>query len=86
MSTHWNDPPSPTIPKEYQDAERAEKREKRRALAMAAAESAGCHDARGEVEQAEQDWRDVEDFLGGAVPREYHRARRRAAKASTQVS
>lgn len=83
MSTHWNDPPSKTIPKAYQDAERREKTEKRRALAMAAAESAGRHDARGEVVQAEQDWRDVEDFLGGKAPREYHRARRRAAKAAS---
>lgn len=80
MSTHYNDPPSTTIPKAYQAAERRAKREQRRRLALSAAESAGRHDARGMTVQAEQDWRDVEDFFGGTPPREYVRARRRAAR------
>jgi hypothetical protein len=78
---HWNDPPNMLIPAKDRAAQEREKQEQRRRLALAAAESAGRHDAKGELVKAEQDWQDVSDFLGArTIPRVFVRARRSAAR------
>lgn len=74
-----------TLPTKYRQQAAREAAKKRRALALASAESAGRYDARGDVVRAAQAWADVEDLMGGTVPRELHRARRRAELAESRT-